>query len=269
MVAQHKIEEIRARAVHQHDRQAQDFEAEYRRIGASDHFVSSFLYGRKKIDDLLYPWLEAQPQNSRVLDVGCGTGEQIRRIRERGFKVSGVEPAPRMRALAVQNNPDTKIVDGSITDIPFPDDSFDALLAIEVLRYLHREDVLMAYREILRVLKPGGQSFITLVNLWATDGFFIFDKIKRFAHGVTGKAQPAHCEFVTPVRVQRELKAAGASEVRIHGRLFGPIRMGYKADPRLGRFLARSLSSFDDALSQMRWTSALAGHLVVMVSKPK
>ena len=269
MRTNHKIKEIRALAVEQHNVLAEDFEAKYRQMEGSDHFASAFLYGRNKIDGLLYPWVEAQPHSCHILDVGCGTGEQLRRIRERGIKVSGVEPAPRMRSLAMRNNPNTEIVDGSITEIPFPDGTFDALIAIEVLRYLHREDVLKAYVEMLRVLKPGGQIFVTLVNLWAADGFFVFDKLKGLVFSVSGQVQPPHCEFVTPDGVEWALKAAGAGEVQTYGRLFGPIRMGYKIDPRLGRFVAGSLSSFDDALSQMRWMIPFAGHLVVIAFKPK
>jgi hypothetical protein len=49
----HEIEDIRARALDQHDRQAGEFEAEYWRIEGSDYYATAFLDGRKKIDDLL------------------------------------------------------------------------------------------------------------------------------------------------------------------------------------------------------------------------
>lgn len=263
-----EIEDIRKRAVDQHNRQADLFEALYRQSEASDHFASAFLYGRKKIDDLLYPWLSSLPGGAKVLDVGCGTGEQVRRIRDLGYEVSGVEPAPAMRNKAIENNPDAQIVDGSITEIPLDDSSFDAVVSIEVLRYLHRDDIIKAYAEMLRVLKPGGQLFVTLVNLLATDGFAVFDKLKRAAYRFSGKQQPAHCEFVTPRRVRNELHELGAEDVRLYGRLFGPLRIGYKLSDSLGKPVAKLLSGFDDRFSQMSWTTPLAGHLVVIATKP-
>jgi SAM-dependent methyltransferase len=263
-----EVEDIRKRAVDLHDGQAGLFEAWYGRMQESDSFASAFLYGRKKIDDLLYPWLGSLPQGAKVLDVGCGTGEQIRRIRELGFEVSGVEPAPAMRQKAIANNPSNQIVDGTVTALPFEDDSFDGVVCIEVLRYLHRDDVTKSYEEMLRVLRPGGQLFVTLVNLLALDGFFVFDRLKRATHRFSGRPQPAHCEFVTPGRVHKELVGLGAEDVRLYGRLFGPIRMIYKLSESLGEPAARLLSDFDDRFSRMPWTAPFGGHLVAIATKP-
>jgi SAM-dependent methyltransferase len=267
--ARDEIADIRKRAVDQHDRQAGQFEALYRQMEASDQCASAFLYGRNKIDDLLYPWLESLPEGAKVLDVGCGTGEQVRLIRELGYDVSGLEPAPAMRQQAIENNPGTQIVDGTITEIPFDDNSFDAVVSIEVLRYLHRDDTIKSYEEILRVLKPGGQLFVTLVNLLAGDGFVVFDKLKRAAYRVSGKKQPAHCEFVTPGRVRNELTDLGAVDIRLYGRLFGPIRISYKLSDSVGEFVAKLLNGFDDRFNQMSWTIPFAGHLVAIAAKPR
>ena len=265
--AQDEIEDIRKRAVDQHNRQAGQFEELYGRLEESDQYASAFLYGRKKIDELLYPWLESLPGNAKVLDVGCGTGEQVRLIRELGCDVSGVEPAPAMRKKAIENNPGTQIIDGTITAIPFEDNTFDAVVSIEVLRYLHSDDIIKSYEEILRVLKPTGQLFVTHVNLLATDGFFFFDRLKRAALRFSGKEQPAHCEFVTPGRVRDELIRLGAEDVRLYGRLFGPIRIGYKLSDGVGERVAKLLNDFDDRFNEMSWTTPFAGHLVAIATK--
>lgn len=263
-----EVEDIRKRAVEQHDRQAGLFESLYGEIQASDHYASAFLYGRRKIDDLLYPWIRDLPEGAKVLDVGCGTGEQVRSIRELGVEVVGLEPAPAMRRKAIENNPSVPIVDGSISDLPFDDDSFDAVISIEVLRYLHRDDNIRAYQEMLRVLKPGGQLFVTLVNLLASDGFVVFNTLKRGVYRLSGRGQPAHCEFVTPGRVRKELADVGAQDIRLYGRLFGPIRIGYKLNDKLGRRLAKRLSVFDDRFSRMPWATPFGGHLVAIATKP-
>lgn len=263
-----QVEEVRQRAVELHDGQAGLFERWYGQKQASDEYASAFLYGRKKVDDLLHPWLKSLPGAGQVLDAGCGTGEQIRLIRELGHEVGGVEPAPAMRQKAIANNPSCVIVDGSVTAIPFDDDSFDGVVCIEVLRYLHRDDITKAYEEMFRVLRPGGRLFVTLVNLLAIDGFFVFDRLKRVAHRLSIGTEPAHCEFMTPRRVRRDLAGVGAKEIRLHGRLFGPIRIAYKLDGRLGASAAKLLSGFDDRFSQMPWTTPFGGHLVAIATKP-
>jgi SAM-dependent methyltransferase len=263
-----QVEEVRQRAVDLHDGQATLFESWYGQKQTKNHYASAFLYGRKKVDDLLYRWLKSLPETGKVLDVGCGTGEQIRLVRELGYEVGGVEPAPAMRQKAMTNNPGSVILDGSVTAIPFNDDSFDGVVCIEVLRYLHHDDITKAYEEMFRVLRPGGRMFVTLVNLLAIDGFFVFDRLKRIAHRLSFGTEPAHCEFMTPRRVRRDLAGVGAEDVRLYGRLFGPIRIAYKLDDRLGASVARLLSGFDDRFSQLPWTTPLGGHLVVTAKKP-
>jgi ubiquinone/menaquinone biosynthesis C-methylase UbiE len=98
----------------------------------------------------------------RTLDVGCGTGEYIRRANELGFTASGLEPADAMRAAAFNKNPGATIVSGVATELPFPDESFDLVICIEVLRYLDRSDIRQALRQIHRVLRPGGTMFLTM-----------------------------------------------------------------------------------------------------------
>ena len=74
---------------------------------------------------------------------------------------------------------DATIVSGVATELPFPDESFDLVICIEVLRYLDRSDIRQALREIRRVLRPGGTMFLTMVNRYALDGFFLHYSVQR------------------------------------------------------------------------------------------
>src|SRR5207302_1722279 len=98
----------------------------------------AFTYGRAKIDQMVDELFRSLPANAAILDVGCGTGEHLKRALGHGLQATGVEPAPAMLAAARRNVPDARIEDGVATSLPFGDAEFDAVIMIEVLRYLDR-----------------------------------------------------------------------------------------------------------------------------------
>jgi hypothetical protein len=77
-----------------------------------------------------------------------------------------------------------------------------------------------------------------------------------------------HCEFTTPAEVRADFEAAGATDVRVLGRLFAPIRLVYRANERAGARLAKLVEPYDDLLSERAWTVPFAGHLVAIAKKP-
>jgi SAM-dependent methyltransferase len=247
----------RSRAVHVHDDTADSFRQFYD-TARHDSFASSFSYGRQQVEDYLIHELNDLPKGSRVLDAGCGTGDQLGLLRRLGYDAVGVEPADRMREIAERRNPGTAIHKGVIGSLPFPDKCFDAVIAIEVLRYLHPSDIVSAYREVLRVLKPGGRFVFTMVNRYAFDGFFLFERLRALFH--RGKV---HCEFVTPGQVRRDLEFLGGQNIECVGRLILPLRVVYRIHPRLGRLFARGLKKIDLKLARFSWLTPFAGHLIV------
>lgn len=61
------------------------------------------------------------------------------------------------------------IVQGSVTELPFTDNSFDLVCAFDVIE--HVEDDALAVRELMRVCKPGGIVFVTVpafMSLWSS-----------------------------------------------------------------------------------------------------
>ena len=252
-------------AIAKHDREASEFEEEYRTLTEDGYLATAFLLGREKIDRIVYRELSRHDRSAKVLDVGCGTGSQVAEIRKLGFVVSGLEPAVEMRRLAIATNPGVDIRDGSITALPYEDGTFDLVLALEVLRYLPAVDNEAAWREMLRVLRPGGTIVVTMVNRWAIDGYWLYERlqVRRASRGST--AVRAHCEFVTPGQVRRNLVRLGAGSVAIHGRLLLPLRWVYKVSRSLGRVVARILNPVDDLLCRIPGTAGLTGHLVVVV----
>ena len=89
------------------------------------------------------------PDNTRtILEVGCGTGTVTRALTE-NYKVTGLE----LSSVGVQKVRELGItcVQGSIDELPFPDKSFDMVIASEVLEHLDEEIFTKGLRQLARV----------------------------------------------------------------------------------------------------------------------
>jgi SAM-dependent methyltransferase len=258
--------EVRRVAIDHHDRLSGTFVSFYSKL-EKDRFTSSFTYGRAKLDRMIDDLFGSLPPGAKILDVGCGTGEHLKRARTHGLSATGLEPAPSMIEIARRNVPDARIEQGVATELPFGDGEFDAIIQVEVLRYLHRDDIRKALREAHRVLRPGGTLLVTLVNRWALDGFYLRQRSRQLLKRRAFDEVNPFCEFFSPGQAERELRAAGFAVARTEGRLFAPLRIAYKLVPSLGRRLAASLERLDDRLHTRRWTRPFAGHLIAIGKK--
>ncbi len=104
-------------------------------------------------------------QDKRILDVGSGQGALQDLVSDyTGLDISS--PAARF-----YHKP---FVVGSATELPFPDDSFDAVWTIDVLEHVPQPEKALA--EIRRVVRPGGYLFIDAAwdcRPWAAEGYAV------------------------------------------------------------------------------------------------
>lgn len=94
---------------------------------------------------------------ARVLDAGCGTGGLILRLRERhpDWHYAGIDFMPIAGELARQRcGPQVDVRVASVTELPFADASFDAVVSADVVCQVENPEV--AAKEFFRVLRPGG-----------------------------------------------------------------------------------------------------------------
>jgi ubiquinone/menaquinone biosynthesis C-methylase UbiE len=94
-----------------------------------------------------------------VLDIGCGTGHLAAELMRRGYAAFGVDLSSAMVDYAREHYDADRFRVGDIERIPFPDDTFDAVMCLGVMEYLEKDEP--ALREMWRVLKPGGHAVIT------------------------------------------------------------------------------------------------------------
>jgi ubiquinone/menaquinone biosynthesis C-methylase UbiE len=104
------------------------------------------------IDDLELELIQRHATGADVLEAGCGTGLLLERVAGFARTARGVDLSAGMLAKAQGRRLD--VVQGSVTALPFADQSFDVVYSVKVLA--HVQDIRGALREMTRVLRPGG-----------------------------------------------------------------------------------------------------------------
>jgi SAM-dependent methyltransferase len=148
----------------------------------------------------------------RVLDLGCGMGRHAYEVYRRGAQVVAfdhsadelVEVSRMFRAMEAADEPPAgataRTVQGDVLALPFPDASFDAVIAAEVLEHIPADEAAIA--EIVRVVRPGGRVAVTVPRWWPER---ICWALSREYHDVPG----GHVRIYRGDEVKRRLGAAG------------------------------------------------------------
>ena len=150
-------------------------------------------------------------KDNTILDIGCGGGKTVNtlaKIATEG-KIYGIDYSE--VSVAVASSINKKLIDAGRVDIlhafaeslPFPDDSFDLVTAVE--SYYFWPDLISNLKEIRRVLKPGGS--VILINACYRD--------ERFEKRNSNWARMGNFTYHLPEKFREFLRNAGYSSIQI------------------------------------------------------
>lgn len=101
---------------------------------------------------------------SKVLELGCGAG-MLAILKRKGIVLTGVDLSDECAVAARRNGYDATYR-AELSSLPFPDDSFDYVVSLDVMGHIGLEEQDAVLAEIKRVLRPGG---VTLHGIECTD----------------------------------------------------------------------------------------------------
>jgi len=249
-----------------------DAEAAYWRDVYAQEDLQGLVY-RERMNSALR-WIDALalPQGARVLEVGAGAGLATVEVARRGFEVHSTDSSAGMVALASRHVAEADLegkAEVTISDVhalPVADASFQAVLALGVLPWLHSPE--RGLSEISRVLAPGGRVVLSADNrlrlnalvepvenplvVPAKYAWYAFKRLR-------GRRREALAHLHTPRRVDSWLIEAGLSPARRATIGFGPFTamsrpvLSQRAGIRLHRSIGEIASHRAPRLRRHGW----------------
>lgn len=149
---------------------------------------------------------------ARILEIGCGRGHLTSRLVRRGLDITGIDANPQAPELAGIE----EVVHMVAEDLKFPDDDFDAIVAIHSIEHIPQLEE--AFSEMARVLKPGGHALFVypaepIMGLYAIPTALIL-------HRNPLRAREVHCQKLSPRKVREMLEPRGFEEEHHEFRFF-------------------------------------------------
>ncbi|MCC7427397.1 MAG: methyltransferase domain-containing protein [Alphaproteobacteria bacterium] len=169
-----------------------------------------------------------------LLDIGCGDGMLAADMAMAGARVIGIDPDAAMLEAARPRaaGHGFHLVRGRIEALPFAAGSFDLVTAVTVLCFVRDETA--AWREMARILRPGGALVIGELGRWSLWA------LRRRVRGWLGSRLWRDVAFHSAAQLRRAAGAAGLSVEEVRGAVFHPpsafvARLTAGLDARLGR----------------------------------
>ena len=150
-------------------------------------------------------FLPAPKPGAQLLEIGCGNGLTLEKMRERGWQVEGVEFDPEC-AVRVEAR-GLKCHSRDLRELALPANSFDAIYMGHVIEHLHDPRSLL--KECGRVLKSGGRLVMVTPNSrsWGH---------KHYGQDWRGLEAPRHLQIFSPRSLSQLAQESGFNRCEVH-----------------------------------------------------
>jgi SAM-dependent methyltransferase len=133
-------------------------------LGEYEHTAAQLLPAARVVVERAAP-----TRDEHVVDIGCGTGNAALLVAARGIRVTGVDPAARLLAVARHHAAvqrlDATFASGTAAALPLADGAAD--VALSVFGVVFAPDPVAAAAEMARVTAPAGR---IVLSAWLPDG---------------------------------------------------------------------------------------------------
>ncbi|HET6992098.1 MAG TPA: class I SAM-dependent methyltransferase [Bacteroidia bacterium] len=119
----------------------------------------------------IYTHLSPKPAGV-YMEIGCGTGNYLKALSDKGLKFYGVDPSSTMLEQAKEKNSSATFIQAMAENIPLATDFFDGATAI--LTFHHWANKLQGLKEINRVLKPGAKFVLFSYTPQQMRGYWLY-----------------------------------------------------------------------------------------------
>lgn len=175
-----------------------------------------------------------------ILDLGCGGGFMSEAIAGRGGIVSGLDPAAEAIAIAqahaASQGLNIAYRAGTGESLPYADESFDAVVCVDVLEHVTDLDRVLA--EVHRVLKPGGLFLFDTVNRTLLARLVVVHAAEDVLRLLPRGTHDAH-KFIRPAELLGRLEKLGFETAPPIG--LGPRGLTRRLDIMFGTVPTRAI----------------------------
>lgn len=193
---------------------------------------------KREADYLRYMTLGGEPIG-KLLDVGCGGGRLLKRMKKRGWQVEGTDfDAQATQKVTARYGIKTHV--GDLPQCKLPADNFDVITMSQTIEHLY--DPAATLSESLRILKPGGLLVMTTPNVDSLGA-------NEFGAFWRGWEAPRHLHLFSVESLQRLTQQAGFKVIEARTYSAGAAVV-YRVSRTLQQ--ARNLSWLDQ-LSLLWW----------------
>jgi len=111
---------------------------------------------KPKDQEMLHRLSQVIGDRRPVWDLGCGPGQTTKYLKNLGIEISGMDLSEKILEQARTIHPEIHFRKGNILELEFENDSIACIVAFYSIIHFTEEQVGIAFREVFRVLQPGG-----------------------------------------------------------------------------------------------------------------